>query len=834
MSRRLWLVLVLLIARRVGAQSACIDELNRSTYPSGFSWSDFSWSWAVNINNGDAQLDPSAMWGYVYSLPDGPFNVDAWVTELQFSATGRFDLPCPAPSGNSPISVDANNNIPFWYQLDGTWWPLTFPQSVDPRRGNSGIIDLFSHNLFSRQLNWWTYFNTTVPGCTPTLTATAPNPFQWGYRAVRHGTYQSVDPLPMANVMARARYETPSTVHTAKGFRGKVELLLLYDPSTYQDFTQSGPVYAWNYDAGTTLALFTPPNARRVFTNLGGGNAVALTSIPDPTLDGAVLPPSVRNARWPNSLPHNGTLVYDFNNSGLVDDYDAQWLIEWTRGYLDGTSKNQEREWKLGASLEGTMAFIAPPPDDPWWSGFAIPEIEKQAYSAFVAAHKRRSSLLLAGARDGMIHAFDAGHFDPNTGARGAFYQPKWWDALYGTGAEVWAWVPRAQLSKLKDWPAEVAGYEPVAGQQASMDSGITLLDGYVNGNFQTLVLASETRAHPFVTAINVTDENNPKPLWAEDWPSAAENELDFNGTDRAPTAGPIETNSGRRWEMVVGTGLSKTLRDEYLYFVDLASGTTVNKIKLNNGASPDRGYGLSGSPVLIDSDGDGRIDRAYAADAAVDLSGNMYGRLFKVDTTTMTACVVAVVSDPIFAPIAALQSPVGLANSELQGVRLFFGGADHPLLDDPIASSYNFYEFVDVNRLGVCTSAGPEYFKNRLPSPPESTVTHKLWAAPVVTGDTIYLATAVGQKRELCASDTTTPGRVLAYTFYGNPPLGFVASDVPGGNAVGGITAVDGHLFVNAQNGASHVFGKPTWNSSPKGPITFSTQLMTDNWLEK
>lgn len=61
--------------------------------------------------------------------------------------------------------------------------------------------------------------------------------------------------------------------------------------------------------------------------------------------------------------------LYDFNddhNPPSTRTADANWLINWTRGYSDGNYKLVEKEWILGAIDHSVPAVATPPASSSW------------------------------------------------------------------------------------------------------------------------------------------------------------------------------------------------------------------------------------------------------------------------------------------------------------------------------------------------------------------------------------------------------------------------------------------------------------------------------------
>ena len=54
----------------------------------------------------------------------------------------------------------------------------------------------------------------------------------------------------------------------------------------------------------------------------------------------------------------------DFNGDGDVTEADADFLVEWVRGYMP--NKNRKKEWLLGAIDHSTPAVDVPPGNTAW------------------------------------------------------------------------------------------------------------------------------------------------------------------------------------------------------------------------------------------------------------------------------------------------------------------------------------------------------------------------------------------------------------------------------------------------------------------------------------
>ncbi len=706
------------------------------------------------------------------------------ISKIHVSWSASFPPPCDAPP---------NSRIDLYFSVDdgATWHLVTFPQSSPW----DTTIDLLQLGIAGSDLRWKANFVTDVEGCQPLLTS-----LNLGYEALQHGNYQYTEVIPVANALFRGMFETPSTQWVVTGNdrspRGHLTMTRLYDPDTGAD----GRVALW--DAGAGLAT-RDPNGRAVYFN-NAGVATAFSTATGAPLYAQVLPAGVRGSKL------NGLYVYDLDGNGVVNDSDAAVIVQWTRGW---ESANVHRAWPLGAIVHSTPAVLGPP-GHPWWvDGTATPANEKSAMNSFSTANAARRTTAIVGAADGMLHAFDAGLFqygdDPSTGVvetRG-YFAKNGAGRDYGDGHELWAYVPPSLIANVKNNLPALAAYQPDLNPRATVDGSITAVDIFTNNNIKTVVYAGEGPTFPYITALDVT---NPTPavLWPADW-----TDVDFNGINTGPPVGPVTTTVGRRWVVATSSGLGDSPGDLYLYLIDAANGTTLRKTRLNvgGGAAGAQTNGVAGSPVMVDSQGDGEVDRVYLADAN--------GRLFKVNTATDQVCLIASLGESVYAPIAVVPT----AGPK---VRIYLAGANNPNLPDPTLT-YHFFAYEDSDAAGACGPAAL-LLKQAMPAG------HKVWAAPVASGDNVFYATATSAGLDVCQNDPGNPGVVAGFSV----PLDaqgvalFAPVATGGGDVVGGLRAYDGHLFVNNLNGTTTMFGAPTWKNGTVG-LSPSSTLSTTVWYE-
>jgi hypothetical protein len=208
--------------------------------------------------------------------------------------------------------------------------------------------------------------------------------------------------------------------------------------------------------------------------------------------------------------------TYDFDGDGTYEaGDDRQWLINWVRGYKDGAST--KKDWLLGAIDHSMQALQTPPSRPDWYYGTAISRAERKTYKAFIEANKSRRTVLYNGARDGMLHAFDAGQYVhpdpdnpdlcPNKGENDENDRGCFLDEDYGTGEELWAFIPANLIPRLKNNVLQ-------GDDQAYVDGSPALADVYTDGQWRTVLLSAQGNGGDTIFCLDVTNPLDPKFLW--------------------------------------------------------------------------------------------------------------------------------------------------------------------------------------------------------------------------------------------------------------------------------------------------------------------------------
>ena len=122
-----------------------------------------------------------------------------------------------------------------------------------------------------------------------------------------------------------------------------------------------------------------------------------------------------------------------------------------TTGCTDGAVTPHGYAHKLGDIFHSEPAVLLPPKYFQYLSSNLKPRtgacgvLDDCTYGLFAAMHSKRRLVLLAGANDGFLHAFEAGAWGRDDGGTGAFT-----DGAYdlGTGREIFAYAPKAPANR--------------------------------------------------------------------------------------------------------------------------------------------------------------------------------------------------------------------------------------------------------------------------------------------------------------------------------------------------------------------------------------------------
>jgi Tfp pilus tip-associated adhesin PilY1 len=450
--------------------------------------------------------------------------------------------------------------------------------------------------------------------------------------------------------------------------------------------------------------------------------------------------------------------------------------------------------------------------------------------------------MIYVGSRDGMLHAFDGGNFrwgyydndtfkwgdNPKTTAikeyRGYF---KWSGdtsatADYGTGIEKWAYIPANLISRLKNNLMS-------AEDQAYVDASPAISDVYINNAWTTVLLSAEGNGGDTVYCLDVTDPLSPKFLWEFADP-------DLYRSRSSPAVGVIGRIAPGKWAAFFVSGITydNTLYPS-VYLIDIENGSVIQRIFL--GAEPNSIQGVpnsvpagiggvpSGQPAVVDSDGDGFLDRMYI--------GTDKGYLYKVnipnDHSDLSGYTQSVINTdlggldrhPIHAsPVVVVQNTYNHEKLETK-VKILFGTGDSPYFNDyTTGTKYHFFSYVDTvpaPQCKVCTSTGIaslDWFY-------ELPVGERIFASAFAAAGSIYFGTSTAETEDPCEGSgkpTANSGRLYVMKIATGELV--TPEPISTGNITTAPVVDDEHLYVKIPTGTIATKG-PYNNALPGEPLS-------------
>lgn len=382
---------------------------------------------------------------------------------------------------------------------------------------------------------------------------------------------------------------------------------------------------------------------------------------------------------------------------GGVSDGLGQARIDYLRGNRsdEGTGNNfRIRSSVLGDIVHSSPAYVGAPymnyPDaPPFGTG-------SSAYSAFKASRANREGIIYIGSNDGMLHGFRESN-----------------------GEEVLAYIPHALSSSASNQGLHYLT-DPGYTHRYYVDLSPTVADARIQTtpggsvSWRTILIGGLRGGGRGLFALDITDPSSFNGSNADDivmWEFTSADDPDLGYTFSKPTIAMM--NNGR-WAAVFGNGYNDTGSGEaklFILFLDggidgtWTPGTDYLEITTK---APD---GLS-TVNLVDLDGNGTADRAYAG----DLNGNLWA--FDLSSSNAASWDVAYKSGPtpkpLFSspgqpitakPIAARQT-VTISGSNDPNIMVFFGTGQYLVNGDRTSSTtQSFYGVWDHGRSNISRS---------------------------------------------------------------------------------------------------------------------------------
>lgn len=287
----------------------------------------------------------------------------------------------------------------------------------------------------------------------------------------------------------------------------------------------------------------------------------------------------------------------------------------------------------LGDVIDSTPTLVGPPstyPNNIVWQDFTqAPATQQpeaaagaQSYAAFQSKYQTRTNVVYAGANDGLLHGFRAGHFDSNNN----FVKN---DAnQQNDGYEVLAYMPGAIASTIHNAASLNLDYtSPHYTHNYFVDATAATGDVYYGAQWHTwLVGGLGAGATPGVYALEVTDpskfkDTNLTTVIGEWTPGTIPGSCGCGSNMGSISGVPqIRRFHDGKWGVIFGNGVNSASGDAGIFIMLLDQNTgnpsflylSTNTAGTNNGIV---------APSAADIDGDHIVDFVYAG----DLLGNVW-----------------------------------------------------------------------------------------------------------------------------------------------------------------------------------------------------------------
>lgn len=313
-------------------------------------------------------------------------------------------------------------------------------------------------------------------------------------------------------------------------------------------------------------------------------------------------------------------------------------LIEYIRGVEYNNPEWRSRlyepnkVWKLGDIVYSTPSFVGKPTER---YDLIYDDV---SYREFYNEKKDRRNIVLVGANDGMLHAFNAGVFD--TAQRELRGLGK------NLGEELWAVIPMNLLPHLK-WlrDPQYCHVYYVDLKPKITDVKIFSDDGdHPEGWGTVAIVGMRFGGTPITVGINtfkssyfmldISNPDNPRILWEFTDP-------DLGYTISYPSVLKVIEGGQEKWFVVFGSGTTSTPtghssdQNAYFYILDLATGQLLRKITIPYPSNQTIGA-FCGNPVSVDVRLDYSCDVIYLPTTYFETQGNtvyVKGALYRIVT---------------------------------------------------------------------------------------------------------------------------------------------------------------------------------------------------------
>ena len=319
---------------------------------------------------------------------------------------------------------------------------------------------------------------------------------------------------------------------------------------------------------------------------------------------------------WSASIPASGSRVIKTYVGGALKDFTSANLTPGDLGVADNGKRDALvsyiRNLPLGDIFHSNSVIVGPPTQ-------FFEDIGFSGTGGFYERNKDRTKVIIVGANDGMLHAFNT-----------------------ATGVEEWAFIPNSLLKNLKTMQTSHTFYVDSTPRVADVWLYSDPADTTKSWDeWRTVLVCGLRKGGKHYFALDITDTLNPKYLWQ--FPHPGDPKIsDYNDflnnimgqSWSEPVIGKVKIEKGgnlvERWVAFIGGGLDASERwdrdanDGQAFFViDMKTGEIIWQFAYDNGDPVKRRMTNSfpASPTAVDTNFDGYVDKVYIG----DMGGQMW-----------------------------------------------------------------------------------------------------------------------------------------------------------------------------------------------------------------
>ncbi len=282
-------------------------------------------------------------------------------------------------------------------------------------------------------------------------------------------------------------------------------------------------------------------------------------------------------------------------NSSVTPPLNGASLLTWLKG--SNVTGLRTRKVLLGDVVNSPLKRMSP--NEVLASSLA----GDPSYDDFLTSKRANlTSSLLVNANDGLFHVIDA-----------------------ETGAHRYGYMPSTLMSSLY----RVASPDYVDGNSHNfmVDGPITVADAQLGTNWATVAVGGMGAGGKSLFAVRLFtgNSNNIDALWEISPPASNTPANDWNDLGYTYSKPVVARTQSGQWVAIFGNGYGSNGGKAALYVVNIADGSLVQKVVVDDNTSGTAaekaaGTGLSSPQVVVDAQG--RIERIYAG----DMRGNLWG----------------------------------------------------------------------------------------------------------------------------------------------------------------------------------------------------------------